>query len=326
MSPTGSVGSILSGDIPLSVVITDVNMAKVYTLMAKKSRERGQQAEADHINTQSRGSEVKFGRALNVLLNVPTGADGHFTPYSPADLQFHGRNGMMVSNLSPQQHRLLHRALKYDMWFVSRREAGQIYAAALSLPSLAQEDKSRLQIEARPSLAGGQGRFARRGVATTTAAFDLQTGNKILVAMNAVLRAAGKPEISETEIHFRGNNGYILTISQFNERRLALVEKIGDALVDQEGLKQPHEVNMFPPQDPPCTNETCIICCDGSITSAINPAGCRHAFACDTCLDKLPRCAMCQAVKTGKAPFHQLVPPISRDHPVYHAALGDVTF
>merc|ERR1712204_97278 len=95
--------------------------------------------------------------------------------------------------------------------------------------------------------------------------------------------------------------------------------KIGENATEQHGLKPPADVPHEMPPEPPCTNETCIICYEGTIQSAINPGGCRHAFSCDRCLARLHRCAMCQQQKTGFQLFSALVPPVSATNPVYHA-------
>merc|ERR1712129_590632 len=119
-----------------------------------------------------------------------------------------------------------------------------------------------------------------------------------------------------------GRNGYIMTIPLTDPRRQYLAHKIGKDLHLEPGLQMPRKVPTEEPIELPCSNEMCVICCDATITSAINPKGCRHAFACDKCLSQLHKCAMCQANKDGFASFRSITPAISERNPVSHVIMG----
>merc|ERR1719296_487829 len=151
--------------------------------------------------------------------------------------------------------------------------------------------------------------------------------NKIVVATNAILRAEGLDLVSASDVHFRGRNGYIFALQaeDLRRRRLGTLLAEASAALAQSGLMVTDQAPMTPPPEPPGNNETCIICFDGTIKSAINPQGCRHAFACDRCLSRLHRCAMCQTPRVNFLPFSSLSPAISAESPVYHAIMGNLT-
>lgn len=311
------------------LVLTDVNMAKVYVAMENKLKDRRE--EAGRVNRMSAKGVDKFGAALGIVLELGLRPDGQGIPFNYDKLRFHGRNGIQIDSLSSKQHQDLSQQLEHDLWYLSRADAGQLYGKALALDSLSEEEVEVLKIKAPPPISAGvvkrrpSNMSANSPAPGPSSAFELQTTDKIIVASNALLRVAGVEALRTEEMHFRGRSGYVFMIPLSDLRRQFLLRQIGVEVSPQEGLRVPKDVPTQRPYEPPCRNETCIICCDGTIQSAINPDTCRHAFACDICLARLPRCAMCQKRKTRFAAFSALDPPLSQENPVFHAIMGSVT-